>query len=218
MEELAVHVKSMRKLRFETKANGTWKGGDRNFVFHSGTGKPYYHTTAPQQWKNWCERHSFRNVSLHDLRHTNATYCWAREHLSRRFNIDYDIPHLRCLQIPMLTSPRSLVVKQQHTSMSSIQKFVPNPSPGAKKALAPCDPVIWKPGFQSLKNKKSLDNQGIQKKNNSAEDRDRTGTVVTYRRILSPVRLPIPPPRHNLRNAILHLLVLVLQVSEKLTY
>lgn len=29
-----------------------------------------------------------------------------------------------------------------------------------------------------------------------AEDRDRTGTVVTYRRILSPVRLPIPPPRH----------------------
>ena len=30
-----------------------------------------------------------------------------------------------------------------------------------------------------------------------AEDRDRTGTVVTYRRILSPVRLPIPPPRHG---------------------
>lgn len=30
-----------------------------------------------------------------------------------------------------------------------------------------------------------------------AEDRDRTGTVVTYRRILSPVRLPIPPPRHD---------------------
>ncbi len=31
----------------------------------------------------------------------------------------------------------------------------------------------------------------------NAEDRDRTGTVITYRRILSPVRLPIPPPRHN---------------------
>ena len=29
-----------------------------------------------------------------------------------------------------------------------------------------------------------------------AEDRDRTGTVITNRRILSPVRLPIPPPRH----------------------
>ena len=28
-----------------------------------------------------------------------------------------------------------------------------------------------------------------------AEDRNRTGTVKTYRRILSPVRLPVPPPR-----------------------
>ena len=33
-------------------------------------------------------------------------------------------------------------------------------------------------------------------KNLGAEDRNRTGTVVTYRRILSPVRLPVPPPRH----------------------
>ena len=32
-------------------------------------------------------------------------------------------------------------------------------------------------------------------RNNGAEDRNRTGTVVTYRRILSPVRLPVPPPR-----------------------
>jgi hypothetical protein len=32
---------------------------------------------------------------------------------------------------------------------------------------------------------------------NGAEDRSRTGTVVTYRRILSPVRLPIPPPRQE---------------------
>ena len=28
-----------------------------------------------------------------------------------------------------------------------------------------------------------------------AEDRNRTGTVITHRRILSPVRLPVPPPR-----------------------
>ena len=31
--------------------------------------------------------------------------------------------------------------------------------------------------------------------NNGTENRNRTGTVVTYRRILSPVRLPVPPPR-----------------------
>ena len=28
-----------------------------------------------------------------------------------------------------------------------------------------------------------------------AEDRNRTGTVITNRRILSPLRLPVPPPR-----------------------
>ncbi len=38
-------------------------------------------------------------------------------------------------------------------------------------------------------------------KKSGAEDGGRTRTVVTYRRILSPVRLPIPPPRHeNLDN------------------
>ena len=31
-----------------------------------------------------------------------------------------------------------------------------------------------------------------------AEDRNRTGTVFNYRRILSPVRLPVPPLRHIL--------------------
>ena len=31
----------------------------------------------------------------------------------------------------------------------------------------------------------------------NAEDRNRTGTVITHRRILSPVRLPVPPPRRN---------------------
>ena len=29
----------------------------------------------------------------------------------------------------------------------------------------------------------------------NAEGRNRTGTVITHRRILSPVRLPVPPPR-----------------------
>ena len=31
---------------------------------------------------------------------------------------------------------------------------------------------------------------------NGAEDRNRTGTDITIRGILSPVRLPVPPPRH----------------------
>ena len=34
-------------------------------------------------------------------------------------------------------------------------------------------------------------------RNNGAEDRDRTGTIISNRRILSPVRLPVPPLRQN---------------------
>ena len=33
-----------------------------------------------------------------------------------------------------------------------------------------------------------------------AGDRNRTGTVISNRRILSPLRLPVPPPRHDEKN------------------
>ncbi|WP_091067293.1 tyrosine-type recombinase/integrase [Paenibacillus sp. NFR01] len=72
MDELAAHVRELKKLKM--KIRDKWQGGERNFVFHSGFGKPYYHTTPTQRWKDWCERNGFRNVSLHGLRHTNATY------------------------------------------------------------------------------------------------------------------------------------------------
>ncbi|MCC3379959.1 hypothetical protein ACFQ5D_06405 [Paenibacillus farraposensis] len=55
MDELAKHIKAMRKAKLEAKALGVWQGRDRNFVFHAGTGKPYYHTTSTQSWKSWCE-------------------------------------------------------------------------------------------------------------------------------------------------------------------
>lgn len=74
MDELAKHIKAMRKAKLEAKTLGIWQGGDRNFVFHAGKGKPYYHTSPTQSWKSWCEQNGFCNVSLHGLRHTNATY------------------------------------------------------------------------------------------------------------------------------------------------
>lgn len=72
MNELASHIKELRKLKL--KLLDKWQGGNNNFVFHSGLGKPYYHTTPTQRWADWCKRSGFRNVSLHGLRHTNATY------------------------------------------------------------------------------------------------------------------------------------------------
>jgi integrase len=74
MRELEQHVRRNRRLRLELMTAGMWQGGDRNFVFHSGFGKPYYHTTPSQRWREWCQKNGFRNVSLHGLRHTSATY------------------------------------------------------------------------------------------------------------------------------------------------
>lgn len=74
MDELNVHVKAQRKHNLKIKAEGMWEGGDRSFVFHSGYGKPYYHSTPTQRWKAWCEQNGFRYVTLHGLRHTNATF------------------------------------------------------------------------------------------------------------------------------------------------
>ena len=45
--------------------------------------------------------------------------------------------------------------------------------------------------------KRSIQLSYGRKNKNGAEDRNRTGTVITYRRILSPVRLPVPPPRQE---------------------
>ncbi|MGG3282767.1 tyrosine-type recombinase/integrase [Paenibacillus solani] len=74
MADLKTHVKKMRRLKLEMKAKDKWLGGEKNYVFHSGSGKPYYHTTPSQRWTEWCKKNGFRNVSLHGLRHTNATY------------------------------------------------------------------------------------------------------------------------------------------------
>jgi integrase len=50
-----------------------WLGGDRQFVFHSGFGKPYYHSTPTLTWRRFLKKTGLRHIRLHDLRHTTAT-------------------------------------------------------------------------------------------------------------------------------------------------
>jgi integrase len=71
MDEMWDYLKEWRKNKMALL--NLWKGGDRQFVFHRGYGKPYYHTTPTARWKEFCEKHGFRYVTLHGLRHTNAT-------------------------------------------------------------------------------------------------------------------------------------------------
>lgn len=50
-----------------------WKGGNRKFVFHNGTGKPYYYQHPSKWWKRFCLRKNIRYIAFHGLRHSMGT-------------------------------------------------------------------------------------------------------------------------------------------------
>lgn len=71
MNELEQYYKAWKRQRWEN--NDIWKGGDREYLFHNGTGKPLYHTTPTTWWREFVKRHNLRKIRLHDLRHSSAT-------------------------------------------------------------------------------------------------------------------------------------------------
>jgi len=47
-----------------------WKGGEKQYVFHSGAGLPYYPNTPSLTWRRFLAAHDLPHVKLHGLRHT----------------------------------------------------------------------------------------------------------------------------------------------------
>ncbi|BBI32446.1 tyrosine-type recombinase/integrase [Cohnella abietis] len=79
MRDLADFYLSWREERLKV-SNGEWYGGQDEFgndkyqyVFHSGSGKPYYHDTPTATWRRFLKSHGLRHIKLHGLRHTAAT-------------------------------------------------------------------------------------------------------------------------------------------------
>lgn len=71
MRELKEYQLWWKKERL--KLGDKWQGGENQYVFHNGFGKPYYPDTATATWRKFLKRHGFRHIRLHDLRHTAAT-------------------------------------------------------------------------------------------------------------------------------------------------
>lgn len=71
MRELHTFYKNWQKERWSL--GDLWKGGDRQFVFHNGYGKPFHYTTPTGTWKKFLRRNGLKDIRLHDLRHTAAT-------------------------------------------------------------------------------------------------------------------------------------------------
>ncbi|MDT0123929.1 site-specific integrase [Paenibacillus sp. RRE4] len=71
MEELSLYEKEWQEEKdfLEDK----WLGGDRKYVFHNGTGKPYYFQHPSRWWKRFCKRHGIRYIKFHGLRHSSGT-------------------------------------------------------------------------------------------------------------------------------------------------
>ncbi|WP_254610295.1 tyrosine-type recombinase/integrase [Bacillus tequilensis] len=47
-----------------------WEGEDNQYIFHSGTGKPYYYTIPTAKWAKIKKKYGLKDIRLHDLRHT----------------------------------------------------------------------------------------------------------------------------------------------------
>jgi integrase len=71
MNELQEYKKQSFKERLEMDPR-KWKGGDKQYVFHNGTGDKYYPNTPSLTWRRFLKRHNLPSIRLHDLRHTTA--------------------------------------------------------------------------------------------------------------------------------------------------
>lgn len=71
MKELKAYYTQWKKDKLQ--AGDAWQGGGRQYVFHSGLGKPYYFTVPTQRWSKFLKKHGLKYVNLHGLRHTAGT-------------------------------------------------------------------------------------------------------------------------------------------------
>ncbi|MEV2909662.1 site-specific integrase [Paenibacillus larvae] len=71
MAELKEHKHEWKKEKLSV--GDKWLGGDREYVFHAGFGKPFYNTYPSDWWRKFIKRHNLKPVRFHDLRHSSAT-------------------------------------------------------------------------------------------------------------------------------------------------
>ncbi|GEO27059.1 hypothetical protein AAC03nite_28440 [Alicyclobacillus acidoterrestris] len=70
MTELAQYKKEWNKARLKQGSN--WRGGDKQYLFHSGRGEMFYPNTPSLHWRRFLTKHNLPVIRLHDLRHTTA--------------------------------------------------------------------------------------------------------------------------------------------------
>lgn len=77
MDELQIHHKEWKKEKMQVLDR--WQGGDREFVFHAGLGRPFYFTQPSKWFKSFLKKHDLKEITFHQLRHSTATLLLADE-------------------------------------------------------------------------------------------------------------------------------------------
>lgn len=67
-------LKTFRKKWLEEKmlVSDKWEGEGKEYIFHSGMGKPYFYDTPTKRWSKFLKKHELKHIKLHALRHTTA--------------------------------------------------------------------------------------------------------------------------------------------------
>lgn len=73
MDELKIHQREWELERKKAILAGVWIGGEKDYVFHAGFGKPFYHSYPTEWWNKFVKRHNLKQIRFHDLRHSSAT-------------------------------------------------------------------------------------------------------------------------------------------------
>ena len=71
MEEMKQYRREWLQERL--KVGDLWQGGEREYVFHSGFGRPIRYDYPTEWWAKFVKRHGLRRIRFHDLRHSSAT-------------------------------------------------------------------------------------------------------------------------------------------------
>ncbi|RPK29954.1 tyrosine-type recombinase/integrase [Paenibacillus xylanexedens] len=76
-------VPLLKKLIKQVKLNkwnqqDLWQGGDRMLLFGQDNGLPMFHTSPTQWFARFLKKHELKQIPLHGLRHTTATYLMSK--------------------------------------------------------------------------------------------------------------------------------------------
>jgi integrase len=71
MDELKAYKREWMKNKMGCDPED-WKGSDKQYLFHGGSGEKYYPNTPSLTWRRFLSKHELPHIRLHDLRHTTA--------------------------------------------------------------------------------------------------------------------------------------------------